>query len=278
MAANGYLALAPRALQPAPCAIRTFRSAVAPASLAAPGRRKYHVGMTRLPFQTLPDPLPHDPLQTAAHWLRQAYDEQVSPNPNAMALATVGADGQPAVRIVLCKDIVLPAGYLLFFTNYGSRKGAELDQHRRASIVLHWDTLHRQVRIEGFVVRSPASESDDYYASRPWLSRVGAWASQQSQPVASRHAMMDALKAQVARFGGELSEGDGHPVGTAGERIDVPRPPHWGGYRLWAEAVELWVEGEYRIHDRARWTRRLTPITDGEHFHATPWHVSRLQP
>lgn len=234
--------------------------------------------MPRLPFQTLPDPLPHDPLQTAAHWLAQAFDEQVSPNPNAMALATVGQDGAPSVRIVLCKDIVLPAGYVLFFSNYQSRKGAELAARPRASVVFHWDSLHRQVRIEGFVVRSPARESDDYYASRPWLSRVGAWASQQSQPIGSRHDMLDALKAQAARFGGELSGGDAQPIGATSERQTIPRPAHWGGYRLWAETVELWVEGEYRIHDRARWTRRLSPIGDSEQFHATPWHAVRLQP
>lgn len=234
--------------------------------------------MTRLLNQTLPDPLPHDPLQTAAHWLRQAFDEQVSPNPNAMTLATVGADGQPSARVVLCKDIVLPAGYLVFFSNYESRKGAELSQRPRASVVMHWDVLHRQVRVEGFVVRSPAAESDDYYESRPWLSRVGAWASRQSQPIGSRADMLDALKTEAQRFGGELSQGDAHPVGPASARVPLPRPAHWGGYRLWAEAVELWVEGEYRIHDRARFTRRLTAIGDGDRFQATPWHVTRLQP
>ena len=233
--------------------------------------------MTRLPPQTLPDPLPHEPLQTTAHWLAQAYDEQLQPNPNAMTLATVAADGAPSARIVLCKEIVLPAGYLLFFTNYASRKGAELDGRPRAATVFHWDALHRQVRVEGFVVRSPAAESDDYFATRPWQSRIGAWTSQQSRPIGNRHELLETLKAQARRFGGSGESAKGLLDDDA-DRPFVPRPPHWGGYRLWAEAVELWVEGEYRIHDRARWTRRLTPIGQGDQFHATPWHVTRLQP
>jgi pyridoxamine 5'-phosphate oxidase len=225
----------------------------------------------------LPDPLPPDPLQVAEQWLRQAFDDQVQPNPNSMSLATVGPNGQPTARIVLCKDIVLPAGYLVFYTNYESRKAGELAASPRACALFHWDTLQRQVRVEGFVVKSPASESDDYFASRPWQSRVGAWASQQSRPIGSRAQLVEQLRAAGKRF-------DTPPVGPdareddVGEDVEVPRPPHWGGYRLWAESVELWVEGPYRIHDRALWTRTLTPVGDGHLFHASPWHVQRLQP
>lgn len=233
--------------------------------------------MTRVPAQTLPDPLPPEPLQVAAHWLSQAFDEQVQPNPNAMTLATVGADGAPAARIVLCKDIVLPEGYLVFFTNYASRKGAELELKPRAAAVFHWDALHRQVRIEGFVVRAPPAQSDDYFATRPWQSRIGAWASQQSQAIGSRHQLLEALKEQARRFGGDAAT-EADLLDDQVARPAVPRPPHWGGYRLWAESVELWVEGEHRIHDRARWTRRLTAVGEAGHFHATPWHVTRLQP
>lgn len=225
----------------------------------------------------LPDPLPPDPLQVAEQWLKQACDDQVQPNPNAMALATVGPGGQPSARIVLCKDIVLPPGYLVFYTNYESRKARELAAAPRACALFHWDALQRQVRIEGFVAQSPPSESDDYFASRPWQSRVGAWASQQSRPIGTRAQLIEQLRAAGRRFGTP-------PVGPdareedAGEDVDVPRPPHWGGYRLWAESVELWVEGPYRIHDRAQWTRTLTPVGDGHLFHASPWHVQRLQP
>jgi pyridoxamine 5'-phosphate oxidase len=232
--------------------------------------------MTQHP-QGLPDPLPPDPLQVAETWLRQAYDDQVQPNPNAMTLSTVGTGGQPTARIVLCKDIVLPAGYLVFYTNYESRKGRELAASPRACALFHWDELQRQVRIEGFVAKSPPSESDDYFASRPWQSRVGAWASQQSRPIGTRAQLIEQLRAAGKRF-------DTPPVGPdareddAAEDVEVPRPPHWGGYRLWAESVELWVEGPYRIHDRAQWTRTLTPVGDGHLFHASPWHVQRLQP
>src|SRR3974390_1068688 len=128
--------------------------------------------MIPVPGQSLPDPLPHDPLQVAETWLRQAFDEQAQPNPNAITPATAPSNGQPSARIVLCKDIVLPEGYLLFFTNYESRKGAELAAHPRVAAVLHWDALHRSVRVEGFVVKSPPRESDDYFAGRPWPRRV----------------------------------------------------------------------------------------------------------
>jgi pyridoxamine 5'-phosphate oxidase len=233
--------------------------------------------MSQLHVQGLPDPLPHDPLQVAEQWLKQAWDDQVQPNPNAMVLATVTSDGRPSARVVLCKDIVLPDGYLVFYTNYESRKAQELAATPRASVVFHWDVLHRQVRLEGAIVKSPASESDDYFASRPWQSRVGAWASQQSRPIGTRAQLIEQLRAAGRRF-------DTPPVGPderaedSGETVDVPRPPHWGGYRLWVESAELWVEGDYRIHDRARWTRTLTPVGDGHLFHASPWHVQRLQP
>ncbi|MCZ8129787.1 MAG: pyridoxamine 5'-phosphate oxidase [Steroidobacteraceae bacterium] len=228
--------------------------------------------------QLLPDPLPPEPLQITEKWLRQAWDEQVQPNPNAMVLATVGAGGQPSARVVLAKDLMLPDGYVMFYTNYDSRKAAELAANPRATGVLYWDTVYRQVRVEGFVVKSPAAESDDYFATRPWQSRVGAWASQQSRPIGSRAQLIEQWRAAAKRFdtppvGPDADEADDDPQG-----VEVPRPPNWGGYRLWVEAVELWIGGEYRIHDRARWTRTLTPLADGHRFHSTAWHVTRLQP
>ena len=226
----------------------------------------------------LPEPLPDDPLPTFAQWFQHARQQQVQSNPDAMTLATVDADGRPSARIVLCKDIVLPHGYLQFYTNYDSRKGAEMASCPRVAAVLHWDALHRQVRIEGVVVKAPARESDDYFQSRPWQSRVGAWASQQSQPVGTRHQLIEQLRAAGRRFGTPPVGPDGNESDDSPSGVEVPRPPHWGGYRLWADSVELWVEGEFRIHDRARWTRTLTAIGDGHAFQATPWHVQRLQP
>ncbi|MBM5811810.1 MAG: pyridoxamine 5'-phosphate oxidase [Gammaproteobacteria bacterium] len=227
------------------------------------------------PPPMLPEHLPADPMPLSDAWLRQAWDEQVQPNPNAMTLATVGADGRPSARIMLCKEIVPDPGYLVFYTNYESRKGQQLAAHAWAAVVFHWDTLGRQVRIEGPVVQSPASESDDYFASRPWQSRIGAWASQQSRPLGSRQGLIGQLHAAAQRFGAPdplaPPDGDQHP------ELNIPRPPHWGGNRLWAASVELWVADPFRLHDRARWTRELVPA-GAAHFQCRPWQHQRLQP
>ena len=141
--------------------------------------------------------------------------------------------------------------------------------------MFHWDDLHRQLRVEGVVVRSPPSESDDYFASRSWRSRLGAWASQQSEPIASRQALVAQLQQTAQRFG--APDPVTAPADDQEPEFHVGRPPHWGGFRLWADAIELWVEGEYRLHDRARWTRELGS-GDGAHFTPGPWHHQRLQP
>jgi pyridoxamine 5'-phosphate oxidase len=225
--------------------------------------------------QNLPDPLPLDPMPLASTWLAQAWDEQVQPNPNAMVLATAGDDDRLSARVVLCKDIVPQPGYLVFYTNYDSRKGRELEIRPRAAAVFHWDALYRQLRVEGVVVRCPASESDDYFASRSWRSRLSACASQQSQPVASRQALVGQLRELASRLG--VPDPLTAPADDQEPDFHVPRPGHWGGYRLWIDAIELWVEGEHRLHDRARWTRDLAP-TDGGTFQSGPWHHVRLQP
>ena len=211
--------------------------------------------------ELLGEPLPADPLALAADWLADAWHRRLQPNPNAMALATSTPDGRPSVRIVLCKDIVPQPGYVMFYTNHQSRKGEELAANPRAAAVLHWDALRRQVRIEGPVEIAPAGDSDAYFASRARESRIGAWASAQSQPVASRAALLEQVARETARF----------------EADAVPRPPHWGGFRLWADSVELWVDGQARIHDRARWTRGLTADGRGG-FIPGPWSATRLQP
>lgn len=218
------------------------------------------------PSKFLPEPLPADPLPLFAGWFRQAKLHAAQPNPDSMVLATVGERG-PAARVVLCKQLVVPGGYLVFFTNYQSRKGQELARQPRAAAVLHWDHLNRQVRLEGAVVKSPEAESDAYFQQRPLASRLGAWASKQSEPLASRQALADQVLATAERFG--LG-----PGATAGA---VPRPPHWGGYRLWIDSLELWVEGPGRVHDRARWTRNLTPVDDLT-FSADAWRGTRLNP
>jgi pyridoxamine 5'-phosphate oxidase len=226
------------------------------------------------PTELLPDPLAADPLAVAQDWLQEAWNRAFTPNPNAMTLATSTGDGHPSARIVLCKDIVPQPGYVMFYTNYRSRKGRELGENPRAAAVLHWDALHRQVRIEGIVDFAPAPDSDRYFASRALQSRVGAWASAQSEPIASRADLLGEVSAAARRFGVRLSttDADAGPADAV-----VPRPPHWGGYRLWADAVELWVEGAARIHERARWSRPLVRRPDGS-FDAGAWSVTRLQP
>jgi pyridoxamine 5'-phosphate oxidase len=225
-------------------------------------------------IELLPDPLPAEPLAVVSRWMDQAWAAGRQPNANSMVLATSTRDGRPSARVVLCKDIVPQPGYVVFYTNYLSSKGRQLKDNPRAAAVIHWDALHRQVRIEGLIATAPATDSDTYFASRSWDKRVAAWASVQSEPVASRAALESAVAAAARRFGAPTP-------GSADvdEKFDVsiPRPPHWGGYRLWADAVELWVEGEGRIHDRARWTRTLTPGA-GDGVTTGPWSVTRLQP
>ena len=224
--------------------------------------------------ETLPDPLPPNPLAVAAQWLAQARLDAAQPNPDAMVLATVDGRGHPSARVVLCKEINSDPGYILFYTNYRSRKGRELEANRRAAAVFHWDHRHRQIRAEGCVEPLSDADNDAYFKTRPWQSRLGAWASEQSQPVGSRHALERSVAAVARRFGIPY-DGPGTPE-PEDVAVNVPRPPNWGGFRLYADAVELWVEGEFRIHDRARWTRVLPEHPDA----ATnmPWSVTRLQP
>jgi pyridoxamine 5'-phosphate oxidase len=223
--------------------------------------------------ETLPDPLPRNPLRVAAQWLEQARMDAQQPNPNAMVLATVDGRGYPSARVLLCKEIDAQSGSIVFYTNFRSRKGRELEANRRAAAVFHWDHRHRQVRVEGQVEPLSAAENDAYFRTRPWQSRLGAWASEQSQPVESRQALERSVAATARRFGIPYEgPGTAEPDDVT---VDVPRPPHWGGYRLMADAVELWVEGEFRIHDRARWTRALPDRSSGSN---APWSVTRLQP
>jgi pyridoxamine 5'-phosphate oxidase len=208
---------------------------------------------------TLPSTLPADPMPTVESWFREARERKVQPNPDAMVVATSTPDGAPSARVVLCKKLVADPGYVVFFTNYESGKGLELAANQRVAGVFHWDSMSRQVRLEGRVVLSPPAESDEYFASRALDSRIGAWASLQSQPLDSRATLLKRVAIEAARHG------------TA-----PTRPPHWGGYRFWPESVELWCEGAFRVHDRAIWRRTLQPVAGG--FGAGPWQSTRLYP
>jgi pyridoxamine 5'-phosphate oxidase len=216
---------------------------------------------------SLPEPLPTDPMPLFQEWFSEARTRRAQPNPDAMVVATTTSNGDPSARVVLCKRVDVAGGYVVFFTNYESRKGRELAARPRAAAVLHWDALHRQVRLEGPLVPSPGGESDEYFASRALDSRIAAWASAQSQPLASREELQQRVREVAERFGIA-------PGATSG---NVPRPPHWGGYRLWAETIELWMEGAHRVHDRAVWTRQLQRADDYS-FTGGPWRSTRLNP
>lgn len=197
-----------------------------------------------------------------ASWLAEATQRKTQPNPDAMVLATCGAGGKPSARIVLCKEIDATAGTVRFVTNYESRKGRELATNPRAALVFHWDHLHRQVRMEGVMQQASAADSDSYFATRARDSQLGAHASAQSEPIASPAALRAQLDAVRTSYPGSTP---------------VPRPPHWGGYVLWVDAVELWVEGASRLHDRGLWTREVA-LSCGAKPVASPWSSTRLQP
>jgi len=211
----------------------------------------------------------------AKAWLDEAVDKAVQRNPNSMTAITVRNGGQPSGRVVLCKDFVADPGYLVFYTNYQSDKVRDLDRNNKIALVFHWDAFGRQVRIEGDAVRSPAAESDAYFATRDWGSQLGAWGSDQSAPLESRAALI----AQVGRRAVKLGVGAAKnlkSIASAGGPV-IPRPPHWGGIRVWARRIELWIEGPDRIHDRARWERSLEQADDGS-FTTGEWTGTRLQP
>ncbi len=198
-----------------------------------------------------------EPLQTLAEWMEQARQEG-APEPEAMALATATADGAPSVRVVLCRGI--DERGLSFYTNYESRKGSELAKNPLAAAVFHWPVLGRQVRVEGRADRLSPAESDAYFAARPRGHRLSACASPQSRPVGS----LDELRRRAA----ELE--------TAYEGREVPRPLYWGGFLLRATAVELWIRGPDRMHDRVRFEREERRQTGQNTPHS--WTARRLAP
>ena len=188
-----------------------------------------------------------NPFELVREWLKAA--EASEPNdPNAIALATVDSDGLPNVRMVLLKEVE-DDGFV-FYTNYDSVKGSEIAGSGKAAFVMHWKTQRRQIRVRGTVTREEGPQADAYYRSRSLPSRLGAWASKQSQPLISRAALV----AEVAKI-------------TAAKGINPERPPFWGGFRIRPVEIEFWADGPARLHDRFRWTRK----GDG-------WDIQRLNP
>lgn len=188
-----------------------------------------------------------DPFRQFHAWLKEALAAEV-PEPTAMTLATVDEDGNPSARIMLLK--ALDERGFVFYTNYQSRKGQELAVRPRAALAFFWKELERQVRVEGSVEPVSAAESEEYFASRPLGSRIGAWASTQSATIDSRQWLEARVQAAAAKYG-----------------ENPPRPPHWGGYRVLPDWVEFWQGRQSRLHDRIAYTRE-----------AKGWKISRLSP
>lgn len=224
---------------------------------------------------TLPAELPKEPMTWAEAWLNEATNQSVRRNPNAFTLATVAENGQASARVVLCKTFIVDPGYLVFYTNYRSRKIAELQANPKVAATFHWDALGRQVRLEGTAVFSPPDESDRYFASRDWGSQIGAWGSDQSSAVASRQVLKDQVRDRARAMGIDVSDDLQTLAGS--DRPEISRPPHWGGVRLWPHTIELWLQGADRVHDRAAWTRTLRPKGDHD-FVTGAWTGTRLQP
>ena len=190
-----------------------------------------------------------DPFQIAKNWLEEAEKNEIN-DPNAIALATVDQDGLPNVRMVLLKEIERNA--FVFYTNYQSKKGQELDETGKAAFVIHWKSLRRQIRVRGIVEKEDGPTADSYFATRALESRIGAWASNQSQPLSSREELLK----KVAKL--SLQKG-----------LNPKRPPCWGGFRIAPLEIEFWSDGAFRLHDRFQWQRNTL---------SSEWSVRRLSP
>lgn len=190
-----------------------------------------------------------NPFEIARAWLKEAHETEIN-DPTAMALSTVDADGLPNARMVLLKSI--DEDSFVFYTNYGSAKASELDQAGKAAFVMHWKSLRRQIRVRGIVEREDGPDADAYYESRSLKSRLGAWASRQSEPLSSRAHLM----AEVAKV-------------TASHGTSPKRPPFWGGYRITPLEIEFWADGAFRLHDRFCWRRNDIQ---------SDWEINRLNP
>ncbi|MEO0401032.1 MAG: pyridoxamine 5'-phosphate oxidase [Pseudomonadota bacterium] len=189
------------------------------------------------------------PFEIVRTWMVEAEAQEINDH-NAIALSTVDASGMPNARMVLLKDVEDDA--FVFYTNYGSAKAQELDHAEKAAFVMHWKSLRRQVRVRGHVEKEDGPQADEYYGSRSLKSRLGAWASDQSQPLDSRATLM----AEVAKV-------------TAKQGTNPSRPPFWGGYRIIPTEIEFWADGAFRLHDRFRWTRAQA---------GQAWQITRLNP
>ena len=196
------------------------------------------------------NPSTDNPFKLINQWYEDASKSEAN-DPNAMSLATVGGNSMPSVRIVLLKSH--DQNGFVFYTNLKSRKGTELSKNPQAAIAFHWKTIRRQVRIEGITEPIAKNEADEYFESRPRISQIGAWASQQSEPLDSREQLLNSVKSFEQKY----------------ENVSIPRPQHWGGLRLRPNRIEFWQDGEYRLHDRFIFEKAADTDT---------WKITRLNP
>ena len=190
-----------------------------------------------------------NPMELFNSWLKEAENKELN-DPNAIALATVDSTGLPNVRMVLLKGITDQS--FIFYTNYKSVKAEEITSSPKASFLIHWKSIRRQIRVRGFVEKEDGPIADQYFSSRSLDSRIGAWASRQSQIVGSRQELLDSVNRLTVELG-----------------TNPPRPPFWGGFKITPIEIEFWADGEARLHNRFRWTRSDTK---------SKWNVCRLQP
>mgnify|MGYP003324156292 FL=1 len=196
------------------------------------------------------NPSTDNPFKLFDQWYEDARKSEIN-DPNAMSLATVGGNSMPSVRIVLLKSH--DQNGFVFYTNLKSRKGSELLKNPQAAIAFHWKTIRRQVRIEGITEPIAKNEADAYFQSRPRISQIGAWPSQQSEPLDSREQLLNSVKSFEKKY----------------ENVSIPRPQHWGGLRLRPNRIEFWQDGEYRLHDRFIFEKAADTDT---------WKITRLNP
>lgn len=223
--------------------------------------------MTMLGGSGLPDQLPDEPFAMLHGWFEKACEAKAVLNPNAMVLATATREGRPSARVVLCKEIRISERAVVFYTNFNSRKGRELAANPQAAVVFHFETAGQQARVEGVVSQLESAECDAYFASRAPLSKIGAWASSQSQPIASRTDFAQKIIDAMQRLG--LSPLKLLAANLGAAEVNIARPPHWGGFKLVAKRVELWTNSQGRLHDRAEWVFQEETNT---------WIATRLQP
>ena len=211
-----------------------------------------------------------NPMKVLNDWMKEVSNDGKQPNPNCFSIATTNREGSSNARMVLCKEIDIEDGYIVFYTNYNSTKAIELDYQSECSGVFHWDNYGYQVRIKGFALKSPRDESDDYFLSRSLGSQVAAWASEQSNSIGNRQDLEKQFDATLKKFNikqKQLMEND----------QKLPRPPFWGGYRIWIHEIEIWLNQNDRFHDRLLFQRDLS-LKDGRYISTKGWIKKRLQP